>query len=112
MAQNLQPGRSDNRGGNKPKTSTKKLFIYRVERSKHEELRAYAIKLNEEAEAEKEDRYSIVKYLSGLFFADLNLCLSKAEAEEKNLELNNRAVNLGFPETYAIRKLPCNTTEK
>lgn len=50
MAQNLEPRRLDNRGGFKPKTSTKKMFIYRVERSKHEELKAFAIKLNEGAD--------------------------------------------------------------
>lgn len=48
MAQNLKPNRSDNRGGNKPITSTKKMFTYRVEESKHEELKKYAIKLNNE----------------------------------------------------------------
>ncbi len=31
MAQNLKPNRSDNRGGHKPKTSTKVMFSYRIE---------------------------------------------------------------------------------
>lgn len=46
MAQNLKPNRLDNRGGNKPKTSTKKMFSYRVETEHHELLREIAIYLN------------------------------------------------------------------
>lgn len=47
MAQILKPNRSDNRGGSKPKTSTKKMFTYRVEEKQHELLKQIAIKLNE-----------------------------------------------------------------
>jgi hypothetical protein len=47
MAQILKPNRLDNRGGNKPKTSTKKMFSYRVEENQHELLKEIAIKLNE-----------------------------------------------------------------
>ncbi len=46
MAQNLKPNRSDNRGGLKPKTSTKKMFSFRVEESQHELLKEIAIYLN------------------------------------------------------------------
>jgi len=46
MAQKLKPNRSDNRGGNKPKTSTKKMFSFRVEKSQHELLKEIAIYLN------------------------------------------------------------------
>lgn len=47
MAQILKPNRLDNRGGNKPKTSTKKMFSYRVEPRHHEMLKEIAKKLNE-----------------------------------------------------------------
>lgn len=46
MAQQLKPNRSDNRGGSKPKRSTKKMFSYRVEESEHETLKEIAIYLN------------------------------------------------------------------
>jgi len=46
MAQTLKTNRSDNRGGYKPKTSTKKMFNYRVEESQHELLKEIAIHLN------------------------------------------------------------------
>jgi len=46
MAQQLKINRSDNRGGSKPKTSTKKMFSYRVEESEHELLKEIAIYLN------------------------------------------------------------------
>lgn len=46
MAQHLKPNRSDNRGGNKPKTSTKKMFSFRVEKSQHSLLKEIAIYLN------------------------------------------------------------------
>jgi predicted HicB family RNase H-like nuclease len=47
MAQILKPNRLDNRGGHKPKTSTKKMFTYRVEESQHELLKEIAKKLND-----------------------------------------------------------------
>ncbi len=47
MAQVLKPNRSDNRGGNKKKTSTKKMFSFRVEESKHELLKEIAQYLND-----------------------------------------------------------------
>lgn len=46
MAQKLKLNRSDNRGGSKEKTSTKKMFSYRVEESEHELLKEIAIYLN------------------------------------------------------------------
>lgn len=46
MAQILKPNRLDNRGGSKPKTSTKKMFSFRVEKSQHELLKEIAIYLN------------------------------------------------------------------
>lgn len=46
MAQKLKTNRSDNRGGNKPKTSTKKMFSHRVEEDLHELLHEIAIYLN------------------------------------------------------------------
>ena len=46
MAQILKPNRLDNRGGNKLKTSTKKMFSFRVEESQHELLKEIAIYLN------------------------------------------------------------------
>jgi hypothetical protein len=46
MAQKLKPNRLDNRGGNRPKTSTKKMFSYRVEKSQHALLTEIAIYLN------------------------------------------------------------------
>lgn len=46
MAQILKPNRSDNRGGNKPKTSTKEMFSFRVEKEHHELLKEIAIYLN------------------------------------------------------------------
>lgn len=46
MAQNLKPNRFDNRGGYKPKTSTKKMFSFRVEEKQHELLKEIAIYLN------------------------------------------------------------------
>jgi hypothetical protein len=46
MAQTLKPNRIDNRGGNKPKTSTKKMFHYRVEPEHHGTLKEIAIYLN------------------------------------------------------------------
>lgn len=59
MAQNLKPNHSDNRGGNKPITSTKKMFTWRVYPSKHKELKAYAIELNKQVEEESNKRYTI-----------------------------------------------------
>jgi len=46
MAQQLKPNRSDNRGGSKPKTSTKKMFSFRVEIDQHSLLKEIAIYLN------------------------------------------------------------------
>jgi len=46
MAQILKPNRLDNRGGSKPKTSTKKMFSFRVEKAQHELLKEIAIYLN------------------------------------------------------------------
>lgn len=46
MAQNLKPNRSDNRGGSKPKTSTKKMFSFRVEKAQHGLLKEIALYLN------------------------------------------------------------------
>lgn len=46
MAQQLKPNRSDNRGGSKPKTSTKKMFTHRVEQDQHELLHEIANYLN------------------------------------------------------------------
>lgn len=46
MAQSLLPNRSDNRGGSKPKTSTKKMFSFRVEEDQHELLKEIVIYLN------------------------------------------------------------------
>lgn len=48
MAQHLKPNRLDNRGGLKPKTSTKKMFSFRVEKRHHEILREIAIYLNKQ----------------------------------------------------------------
>jgi hypothetical protein len=115
MAQNLQPGRSDNRGGNKPKTSTKKLFIYRVERSKHEELKAYAIKLNEEVERENLKRYTITMRRHPHYSEfDLNLILTLQEAQNEMKRL--QGVH-GKGSSFKIEEIenipyPCNTTEK
>ena len=47
MAQILKPNRLDNRGGHKPKTSTKKMFSYRVEENQHELLKEIAKRLND-----------------------------------------------------------------
>jgi len=47
MAQILKPNRSDNRGGNKKKTSTKKMFSFRVEENQHELLKEIAQYLND-----------------------------------------------------------------
>lgn len=94
MAQNLKPNRTDNRGGNKPITSTKKLFIYRVERSMHEKLKAYAIELNKQVEEEEKQRYTIHKYGQDekgfSVFSDLHFNLSLKEAK-KISELKNIA---------------------
>lgn len=46
MAQNLKPNRLDNRGGSKKKTSTKKMFTFRVEEKHHELLKEIAIYIN------------------------------------------------------------------
>lgn len=46
MAQILKPNRLDNRGGNKPKTSTKKMFNFRVEGKHHELLKEISKYLN------------------------------------------------------------------
>jgi len=46
MAQHLKPNRLDNRGGSKKKTSTKKMFSFRVEVTQHETLKEIAIYLN------------------------------------------------------------------
>jgi hypothetical protein len=46
MAQILKPNRLDNRGGHKPKTSTKKMFTYRVEPQHHEMLKEICVYLN------------------------------------------------------------------
>lgn len=46
MAQILKKNRLDNRGGFKPKTSTKKMFTFRVEEKHHEILKEIAIYLN------------------------------------------------------------------
>jgi len=46
MAQILKPNRLDNRGGYKHKTSTKKMFSFRVEKKQHELLKEIAIYLN------------------------------------------------------------------
>lgn len=46
MAQILKLNRLDNRGGNKLKTSTKKMFHYRLEPEHHETLKEIAIYLN------------------------------------------------------------------
>jgi len=46
MGQNLKPNRSDNRGGSKPKTSTKKMFSFRVEKAQHGLLKEIARYLN------------------------------------------------------------------
>lgn len=48
MAQTLKPNRSDNRGGYKPKTSTKEMFSWRVEKKHHELLKDIAVILNED----------------------------------------------------------------
>lgn len=47
MAQQLKPNRSDNRGGFKIKSSTKKMFTFRVEEKHHELLKEIAIYLND-----------------------------------------------------------------
>jgi hypothetical protein len=47
MAQVLKHNRSDNRGGYKPKTSTKKMFSFRVEEKHHDLLKEIAIYLNQ-----------------------------------------------------------------
>lgn len=46
MAQILKPNRLDNRGGTKKKTSTKKMFSFRVEEKYHEILKEIAKHLN------------------------------------------------------------------
>jgi hypothetical protein len=46
MAQQLKPSRLDNRGGKRKKTSSKKMFTYRVEAAHHETLKQIAIYLN------------------------------------------------------------------
>lgn len=46
MAQILKPNRIDNRGGTKKKTSTKKMFSFRVEEKHHEILKEIAKYLN------------------------------------------------------------------
>lgn len=46
MAQTLKPNRLDNRGGAKKKTSTKKMFSWRVEACQHELLKEIANYLN------------------------------------------------------------------
>ena len=46
MAQTLKPNRLDNRGGTKPKTSTKKMFTFRVEEKHHELLKEISKYLN------------------------------------------------------------------
>ena len=46
MAQILKPNRTDNRGGYKPKSSTKKMFSWRVELEYHELLKEIAKHLN------------------------------------------------------------------
>lgn len=46
MAQIIKPNRLDNRGGLKPKTSTKKMFTFRVEEKHHEILKEIAKYLN------------------------------------------------------------------
>ena len=46
MAQKLKPNRLDNRGGSKKKTSTKKMFTWRVEEVHYETLKQIAIYLN------------------------------------------------------------------
>ena len=38
---------------NRKKTSTKKMFTYRVEKAHHAELKRYAIELNNKAQTEK-----------------------------------------------------------
>jgi len=46
MAQILKNGRTDNRGGSRAKTSTKKMFTFRVETRHIETLKEVAIFLN------------------------------------------------------------------
>lgn len=53
MAQQLKPNRSDNRGGFKPKTSTKIRFNYRIEPEYKELLTEIAIYLNNLPKAKK-----------------------------------------------------------
>lgn len=120
MAQNLNSDRRDNRGGHKPVTSTKKLFIYRVERSKHEELKAYAIKLNEEVEYQKDKYYTLLKIQIGdsgkEYPKDLGLNLSFDDAEIiKQAKTNSLDRYDSLRVRYELKEIPsdpCNTTEK
>lgn len=117
MAQNLKPNRSDNRGGNKPITSTKKLFIYRVERSMHEKLKAYAIELNKQVEEETETQfYTIVAHKYPFKTPDtkedLKRRLLKSSAISEIGVLRRAAYLRGDTITkYYIQSLPCDTTE-
>lgn len=53
MAQHLRPGRQDNRGGHRKKTSTKIKHVVFIEESKKEELDECVIRLNEEVKNER-----------------------------------------------------------
>lgn len=116
MAQNLKPDRLDNRGGNKPTTSTKKLFIYRVEKSMHEKLKAYAIELNKQVEEEKNiTLYTIFKHTKIPFrnteTQDLKVSLPIREARDHRNILEQESYFKMENITYTLEPLPCNTTE-
>lgn len=49
MSQKIKPGRTDNRGGGRPKSSEKIMFSYRVEPEHKETLTEIAIYLNEKS---------------------------------------------------------------
>ena len=101
MAQHLRPGRRDNRGGHKPKTSTKIRTSIWIEESQVEALRQEAAKLN----ASAKDRYTIHVKMQNLNWLNMDFKLTLAEAEN---ELKLRQTE--YP-SHQYKIEPCSTTE-
>jgi hypothetical protein len=117
MAQHLQPGRPDNRGGKRPKTSTKKMFTHRVEQSKHAELKEVAIRLNKEVE-ESKATYTIWQqplYRDGskgkITDRELTLSYEQAIKEKELLDAENVLYTDELIYTI-VKNESCKTTEK
>jgi len=111
MAQHTRPERSDNRGGHKKKTTTKKMFTHRVEESKHEELHRYADKLNEEVK-NGIPTFTISEFKEGAETFTPSLKLSWCEAKLKIENLRQKFCGDKTVYFEIVKNEPCNTTEK